>query len=196
MKWAILSEELRSDVFRPIFELQKIAAITSVIPYTMLCLMISVLVIVFLRSITELSRANKRILLADDANDDDSPRILPDAVKERSWWFRDEITDVQISHNIMRGRLLGQYESLEERIRIKTSELHANMKVLRHTLSRVEKEKLNTQNALQVKEKAIATQERLVRSVAHDLKTPLNGILTPLESCKDHLIILLIRRVE
>jgi K+-sensing histidine kinase KdpD len=50
-------------------------------------------------------------------------------------------------------------------------------------LASVEEERLITQNALQVKEKALSTQERLMHSVAHDLKTPLNGILAPIESC-------------
>ena len=116
-------------------------------------------------------------------NDDDNSRILPDPVKERTWWFRDEIADVQRSHNIMRDQLLKQYESLEEQVRNKTSELHRKMEELEVAVARVEEEKMNTQNALQVKEEALATQERLMHSVAHDLKTPLNGILAPIESC-------------
>jgi K+-sensing histidine kinase KdpD len=83
----------------------------------------------------------------------------------------------------MRDQLLKQYESLEEQVRNKTSELHRKMEELEVAVARVEEEKLNTQNALQVKEEALATQERLMHSVAHDLKTPLNGILAPLESC-------------
>ena len=98
--------------------------------------------------------------------------------------FKDEITDVQRSHNIMRDQLLKQYESLEEQVRIKTAELHNKMEELQVALSRVEEEKLNTQNALQVKEEALSTQERLMHSVAHDLKTPVNGILSPIESCR------------
>lgn len=196
MKWAILSEELQSEVFQPIFEQQKLAAITSVIPYAVVCLIISLLVIIFVRSIIELSRANKGTLRAGETDDDGGWRILPEPVKERTWWFKDEITDVQQSHNIMRGQLLKQYESLEEHVRIKTSELHSKMEELEVAVIRVEKEKLNTQNALQVKEGALATQERLMHSVAHDLKTPLNGILAPLETCKDHLIPwLIVRRV-
>jgi len=184
VKWAILSEELRSEVFQPIIEQQKLAAITSVVPYTAVCLIISLLVIIFVRSITRLSRANKGTLRAGQTDDYGSSRILPERVKERIWWFRDEITDVQRSHNIMRDRLLKQYDSLEEHVRIKTSELHAKMEELEVALSRVEEEKLNTQNALLMNEEALATQERLMHSVAHDLKTPLNGILAPLESCK------------
>lgn len=173
----------------------KLAAITSVVPYTVLCVIISILVIIFVRSIAELSRANKCTLRAARTGDDDSSRILPDPVKERTWWFSDEIADVQRSHNIMRDQLLKQYESLEECVRTKTYELHVNMEELEVALSHVEAEKLNSQNALKVKEAALATQERLVLSVAHDLKTPLNGILAPLESCKNHLSTLLITRV-
>lgn len=177
-------EQLRSEVFQPIVEQQKLAAITSVVPYTTVCLFISLLVIVFVKSITDLSRANKGTLRAAEAgSDDNSSRVLPDPVKERTWWFRDEIADVQRSHNIMRDQLLKQYESLEEQVRIKTSELHGKMEELEVALARVEEEKLNTQNALLVKEEALSTQERLMHSVAHDLKTPLNGILAPLESC-------------
>jgi signal transduction histidine kinase len=83
----------------------------------------------------------------------------------------------------MRDQLLKQYESLEDEVRKKTAELHAKMEELEVALSRVEEEKMNTQNALQVKEEALSTQERLMHSVAHDLKTPLNGILAPIESC-------------
>jgi len=154
-----------------------------VVPYTAVCIIISLLVIVFVKSIRDLSRANKVTLRAVDNDDDNSSRILPDPVKERTWWFRDEIADVQRSHNIMRDQLLKQYESLEEQVRNKTSELHRKMEELEVAVARVEEEKLNTQNALQVKEEALATQERLMHSVAHDLKTPLNGILAPLESC-------------
>lgn len=153
------------------------------VPYTAVCIIISLLVIVFVKSIRDLSRANKVTLRAVDNDDDNSSRILPDPVKERTWWFRDEIADVQRSHNIMRDQLLKQYESLEEQVRNKTSELHRKMEELEVAVARVEEEKLNTQNALQVKEEALATQERLMHSVAHDLKTPLNGILAPLESC-------------
>ena len=192
MKWAILSEELQSEVFQPIFEQQKLAVITSVTPYIVVCLIISLLVIIFVRSIIELSRANKGTLHAGQTNDDGAWRILPEPVKERTWWFKDEITDVQRSHNIMRDQLLKQYELLEEHVRIKTSELHLKMEELEVALSRVEKEKSNAQNALQVKEEALATQERLMHSVAHDLKTPLNGILAPLETCNSHLITRLI----
>lgn len=189
VQWAVLAEQLRSEVFKPINEQQKLAAITSVVPYTTVCLFISLLVIVFVKSITDLSRANKVTLRAAESNgDDSSSRVLPDPVKERTWWFRDEIADVQRSHNIMRDQLLKQYESLEEQVRIKTSELHGKMEELEVALSRVEEEKLNTQNALQVKEEALATQERLMHSVAHDLKTPLNGILAPLESCNSFFI--------
>ena len=184
VQWAVLAEQLRSEVFEPINEQQKLAAITSVVPYTTVCLFISLLVIVFVKSITDLSRANKVTLrAAESSSDDGSSRVLPDPVQERTWWFRDEIADVQRSHNIMRDQLLKQYESLEEQVRNKTSELHGKMEELEVALSRVEEEKLNTQNALQVKEEALATQERLMHSVAHDLKTPLNGILAPLESC-------------
>jgi len=184
VQWGVLAEELRSEVYEPVVEQQKLAAITSVVPYTAVCLFISLLVIVFVRSIQELSRANKVTLRAAERTDDDtSSRVLPDPVKERTWWFRDEISDVQRSHNIMRDQLLKQYESLEEQVRIKTAELHNKMEELEVALSRVEEEKLNTQNALQVKEEALQTQERLMHSVAHDLKTPLNGILAPLESC-------------
>jgi signal transduction histidine kinase len=185
VQWAVLSEQFRSEVFQPVVEQQKLAAITSVVPYTTVCLFISLLVIIFVRSITDLSRANKGTLRAAETDDDSSSRILPDAVKERTWWFRDEIADVQRSHNIMRSQLLKQYESLEEQVRIKTSELHGKMEELEVALARVEEEKLNTQNALQVKEEALATQERLMHSVAHDLKTPLNGILAPIESCRN-----------
>jgi K+-sensing histidine kinase KdpD len=192
-----LSEELRSEVFQPIIQQQKLAAITSVVPYTAVCLLISLLVIVFVKSITDLSRANKVTLRAAESDEDDSSsRVLPDPVKERTWWFRDEVADVQRSHNIMRDQLLKQYESLEEQVRMKTSELHNKMEELEVALSRVEEEKLNTQNALQVKEEALATQERLMHSVAHDLKTPLNGILAPIESCKDLCHTLLIERVR
>jgi len=190
-----LSEELRSEVFQPIVEQQKLATITSVVPYTAVCLIISLLVIIFVSSITGLSRANKGTLRGGETDDDGASRILPELVKERTWWFRDEITDVQRSHNIMRNRLLKQYDSLEEHIRIKTSELHAKMEELEVALLRVEEEKSNTQNALRVKEEALAAQERLMHNVAHDLKTPLNGILAPLESCKGHLIPWLITRV-
>jgi K+-sensing histidine kinase KdpD len=138
---------------------------------------------VFVKSIADLSRANRVTLRAAENGEDSGSRILPDPVKERTWWFRDEIADVQRSHNIMRDQLLKQYESLEEQVRIKTAELHNKMEELGVALSRVEEEKLNTQNALQVKEEALATQERLMHSVAHDLKTPLNGILAPIESC-------------
>ena len=185
MRWAVLSEQFRSEVFQPVVEQQKLAAITSVVPYTVVCLFISLLVIIFVRSITDLSRANKGTLRAAETDDDSSSRILPDPVKERTWWFRDEIADVQRSHNIMRAQLLKQYESLEEQVRMKTSELHGKMEELEVALARVEEEKLNTQNALQVKEEALATQERLMHSVAHDLKTPLNGILAPIESCNN-----------
>ena len=185
MQWAVLSEQLRSEVFEPVGEQQKLAAITSVVPYTAVCLFISLLVIIFVRSITDLSRANKGTLRAAETDDDSLSRILPDPVKERTWWFRDEIADVQRSHNIMRDQLLKQYESLEEQVRMKTSELHTKMAELGVALARVEEEKLNTQNALQVKEEALATQERLMHSVAHDLKTPLNGILAPIENCKN-----------
>jgi len=185
VQWAVLAEQLRSEVFEPVVEQQKLAAITSAVPYTAVCLFISLLVIIFVRSITDLSRANKGTLRAAETDDDSSSRILPHPVKERTWWFRDEIADVQRSHNIMRDQLLRQYESLEEQVRIKTSELHAKMAELEVALARVEEEKLNTQNALQVKEEALASQERLMHSVAHDLKTPLNGILAPIESCKN-----------
>jgi osomolarity two-component system, sensor histidine kinase SLN1 len=190
VQWAILAEQLRSEVYGPIVEQQKLSAITSVVPYTAVCLIISLLVIIFVKSITDLSRANKVTLRAAEIGEDNSSRILPDPVKERTWWFRDEISDVQRSHNIMRDQLLRQYESLEDQVRIKTAELHGKMEELEVALSRVEEEKLNTQNALQVKEDALATQERLMHSVAHDLKTPLNGILAPIESC----MILLITR--
>ena len=83
----------------------------------------------------------------------------------------------------MRDQLLKQYESLEDQVRKKTAELHGKMEELEVALAQVEEEKMNTQNALQVKEEALATQERLMHSVAHDLKTPLNGILAPIESC-------------
>lgn len=183
MKWVILAEQLRSEVYGPIVQQQKLSAITSVVPYTAVCLFISLLVIIFVKSITDLSRANKVTLRAAENGDDSSSRILPDPVKERTWWFRDEIADVQRSHNIMRDQLLKQYESLEDQVRIKTAELHGKMEELEVALARVEEEKLNTQNALQVKEEALATQERLMHSVAHDLKTPLNGILAPIENC-------------
>ena len=165
-------------------------------PYTAVCLVISLLVIVFVKSITDLSRANKVTLRAAESDGDDNSRVLPDPVKERTWWFRDEIADVQRSHNIMRDQLLKQYESLEEQVRIKTHELHGKMEELEVALSRVEEEKLNTQNALQVKEEALATQERLMHSVAHDLKTPLNGILAPIESCTNLCCMLLKARVR
>lgn len=167
----------------PIRTQQKLAAITSVVPYTAVCIIISLLVIIFVKSIRDLSRANKVTLRAVDNDEDNTSRILPDPVKERTWWFRDEIADVQRSHNIMRDQLLKQYESLEEQVRIKTSELHGKMEELEVAVFRVEEEKMNTQNALQVKEEALAAQERLMHSVAHDLKTPLNGILAPIESC-------------
>ena len=183
MQWGILAEQAKSEVYGPIVDQQKLAAVTSVVPYTAVCLFISVLVIIFVKSITDLSRANKVTLRAAENDEDSGSRILPDPVKERTWWFQDEIADVQRSHNIMRDRLLKQYESLEEQVRIKTSELHSKMEELEVALSRVEEEKMNTQNALQVKEEALATQERLMHSVAHDLKTPLNGILAPIESC-------------
>jgi signal transduction histidine kinase len=186
VEWAVLAEQLKVEVYEPVVEQQKLAAITSVIPYTAVCLIISLLVIIFVKSITDLSRANRVTLRAAESDDDSSSRILPDPVKERTWWFRDEIADVQRSHNIMRDQLLKQYESLEEQVRIKTSELHNKMEELEVALVRVEEEKLNTQNALQVKEEALATQERLMHSVAHDLKTPLNGILAPIESCNDY----------
>ena len=184
MKWGILAEELKSEVYDPVVEQQKLATITSVVPYTVVCLFISLLAIIFVRSIRDLSRANKVALRAAENDEDNSSRVLPDLVKERTWWFRDEITDVQRSHNIMRDQLLKQYESLEEQVRIKTAELHNKMEELQVALSRVEEEKLNTQNALQVKEEALSTQERLMHSVAHDLKTPVNGILSPIESCR------------
>jgi len=183
VQWGILAEQAKSEVYGPIVDQQKLAAVTSVVPYTAVCLFISVLVIIFVKSITDLSRANKVTLRAAENDEDSGSRILPDPVKERTWWFQDEIADVQRSHNIMRDRLLKQYESLEEQVRIKTSELHSKMEELEVALSRVEEEKMNTQNALQVKEEALATQERLMHSVAHDLKTPLNGILAPIESC-------------
>jgi nitrate/nitrite-specific signal transduction histidine kinase len=180
----VLAEETRAEVFSPIVDQQNLAAITTVVPYTAVCLIISLLVIVFVKSIQDLSRANRGTLRAAERTDDDvSSRILPDPVRERTWWFRDEISDVQRSHNIMREQLLKQYESLEEQVRMKTAELHNKMEELEVALSRVEEEKLNTQNALQVKEEALSTQERLMHSVAHDLKTPLNGILAPMESC-------------
>ena len=188
MEWAILSEELQSEIFQPIFEQKKLAAITSVVPYTVVCLIITLLAIIFVRSIIELSWANKGMLHTGETDNDCESRILPEPVKERTWWFRDEIADVQRSHNVMRDQLLKQYESLEECVYIKTSQLNTKMEELEVALSRVEEEKLNTQNALEVKEEALATQERLMHSVAHDLKTPLNGILAPLESCKGHLI--------
>jgi K+-sensing histidine kinase KdpD len=178
-----LAEQLRTEVFQPVVQQQQLAAITAVVPYTAVCIFISLLVIVFVKSITDLSRANRVTLRAAEADEDSSSRILPDPVKERTWWFRDEIADVQRSHNIMRDQLLKQYESLEEQVRIKTAELHTKMEELEIALARVEEEKMNTQNALQVKEEALATQERLMHSVAHDLKTPLNGILAPIESC-------------
>jgi len=140
-------------------------------------------VIILVKSIRDLSRANKVTLRALDNDDEGSSRILPDPVKERTWWFQDEISDVQRSHNIMRDQLLKQYESLEDQVRKKTAELHGKMEELEVALAQVEEEKMNTQNALQVKEEALATQERLMHSVAHDLKTPLNGILAPIESC-------------
>ena len=197
MEWGILAEELKSEVYEPVVSQQKLAAITSVVPYTAVCLFISLLVIIFVRSIQELSRANKVTLRAAERTDDDtSSRVLPDPVKERTWWFRDEISDVQRSHNIMRDQLLKQYESLEDQVRIKTAELHNKMEELEVALSRVEEEKLNTQNALQVKEEALSTQERLMHSVAHDLKTPLNGILAPLESCNIHSVRALIVGLE
>lgn len=183
MSWGVLAEQLKSEVYEPIRTQQKLAAITSVVPYTAVCIIISLLVIVFVKSIRDLSRANKVTLRAVDNDDDNTSRILPDPVNERTWWFRDEIADVQRSHNIMRDQLLKQYESLEEQVRMKTSELHGKMEELEVAVTRVEEEKLNTQNALQVKEEALATQERLMHSVAHDLKTPLNGILAPIESC-------------
>jgi K+-sensing histidine kinase KdpD len=184
LRWGVLAEQLKSEVYQPIVNQQKLAAITSVVPYTAVCLIISLLVIVFVKSITDLSRANKVTLRAAESDEEDgSSRVLPDPVKERTWWFRDEIADVQRSHNIMRDQLLKQYESLEEQVRKKTAELHTKMEELEVALSRVEEEKLNTQNALQVKEEALSTQERLMHSVAHDLKTPLNGILAPIESC-------------
>ena len=57
----------------------------------------------------------------------------------------------------MRDQLLKQYESLEECVSIKTSQLNTKMEELEVALSRVEEEKLNTQNALEVKEEALAT---------------------------------------
>jgi signal transduction histidine kinase len=183
VQWGILAEQLKSEVMEPIRTQQKLAAITAVVPYTAVCLIISLLVIIFVKSIRDLSRANKVTLRAAENDEDSSSRVLPDPVKERTWWFRDEIADVQRSHNIMRDQLLIQYESLEEQVRIKTAELHGKMEELEVALSKVEEEKLNTQNALQVKEEALGTQERLMHSVAHDLKTPLNGILAPIESC-------------
>lgn len=186
--WAILAEQLKSEVYEPVTEQQKLAAITSVVPYVAVCMFISLLVLIFVKSITELSRANKVTLRAAQSNDDGASRVLPEPVKERTWWFMDEIADVQRSHNIMRDQLLRQYESLEEQVRIKTAELHNKMEELEVALSRVEDEKANTQNALQVKEEALATQERLMHSVAHDLKTPLNGILAPIESCISYIL--------
>jgi signal transduction histidine kinase len=115
--------------------------------------------------------------------DPERQRVLPDPVEERTWWFRDEIADVQRSHNIMREQLRIQYESLEEQVRVQTQSLEQKMGELEVALVQVEEEKMNTQNALQVKEEALATQERLMHSVAHDLKTPLNGILAPIEGC-------------
>src|ERR1700721_4223892 len=70
------------------------------------------------------------------------------------------------------------------------------MEGLEVAVGRVEEEKMNTQNALQVKEEALATQERLMHSVAHDLKTPLNGILAPLESCSSPFVAFLIVGLE
>ena len=194
MQWAVLSQQLRSEVFQPVVEQQRLAAITSVIPYTVVCLFISLLAIIFVGSISNLSRANQGTLRAAETEDNISSRVFPDPVKERTWWFRDEISDVQRSHNIMRDRLLKQYESLEEQVRIKTFELRGKMEELEVALADVEEEKLNTQNALRVKEEALATQERLMHTVAHDLKTPLNGILAPIESCKNYSILLLMSR--
>jgi signal transduction histidine kinase len=184
VSWAVLVELLATEIYEPVVELQRVAAITSVVPYAAVCLVISLLVIILVKGIQDLSRANNATIRAVDGGDEDfSSAIIPNPVKERTWWFRDEISDVQRSHNIVREQLLRQYESLEEQVRAKTAELSKKMRELAIALLRVEEEQLNTQNALQVKEKALAAQERLMHSVAHDLKTPLNGILAPIESC-------------
>ena len=95
MEWAILSEELQSEIFQPIFEQKKLAVITSAVPYTVqVCLIITLLAIIFVRSIIELSWANKGMLHTGETDNDCESRILPEPVKERTWWFRDEIADV------------------------------------------------------------------------------------------------------
>jgi len=70
-KWAVLAEETHAEVFQPIIDQQKLAALTTVVPYTAVCLIISLLVIVFVKSISDLSRANRGTLRAAERTDDD-----------------------------------------------------------------------------------------------------------------------------